>query len=156
VSGLLEIEILNRQRRAVVDSSGVGPLLQSAWNSGLAAAERLTHTVTVCLVSDRKIRELNSKYRDTDSATDVLSFPDGEQSPDGETLHLGDIVVSIQTAERQAGDRGVTLERELLILALHGFLHLLGFDHETDDGQMMALQSRLEAKYVTTPIGDAT
>ncbi|MDH3786357.1 MAG: rRNA maturation RNase YbeY, partial [Acidobacteriota bacterium] len=64
--------------------------------------------------------------------------------------------VSIQTAERQAGDRGVTLERELLILALHGFLHLLGFDHETDDGQMMALQSRLEAKYVTTPIGDAT
>ncbi|PYT08338.1 MAG: rRNA maturation RNase YbeY [Acidobacteria bacterium] len=74
--------------------------------------------------------------------TDVLSFPSGEPFP-GEGRHLGDIVVSTETATRQAHVSGRTVEREVLTLLVHGFLHLLGYDHETDQGEMMRLQRKI-------------
>ena len=99
--------------------------------------------VAVCLVSDVRIREFNHRYRDEDTATDVLSFPgDEEPEPDG-SVHLGDIVISVATAARQAREFGHSLPRELKRLALHGYLHLLGYDHETDDGTMRCVEGRL-------------
>jgi probable rRNA maturation factor len=83
------------------------------------------------------MRTLNRTWRGKDSPTDVLSFPSGE--PGG---FLGDLVIDVPYAGRQARSRGHTLAREVQILLAHGVLHLLGYDHETDDGQMFRLQKR--------------
>jgi probable rRNA maturation factor len=107
---------------------------------------------TVVLVGDDRMRALNRVFRGYDRATDVLSFPTGQiQFPESEP-YLGDIVISVETAGKQARRRGSTLHRELRVLALHGFLHLLGYDHETDDGEMRRIEYRLRRKLgITTP-----
>ena len=99
-------------------------------------------TLTLRLVDDSEIRELNRRYRSLDEATDVLSFP-GETTPEGR--HLGDVVISVETAEKRGG---APVERELRVLALHGVLHCLGYDHETDDGEMDALERRLRTRFL--------
>lgn len=94
------------------------------------------------------MRELNRDFRGSDCSTDVLSFPAGAPSvPDAER-HLGDIVISVETALQQAGEAGHSLSVELQTLSLHGYLHLLGYDHETDDGAMMRLQRKLARELV--------
>ena len=98
--------------------------------------------VHVLLTGDDRVRELNRSYRDRDSSTDVLSFPDGDRLPNGRTL-LGQIVISLDTARRQARQAGLSEERELQELVIHGTLHLLGYDHSTDDGAMDATELRL-------------
>lgn len=102
-------------------------------------------SVGVRFAGDRTVRRLNRDFRDKDKATDVLSFP-GEESPEGR--HLGDIVISIPTAERQAEERGATLEDEVKLLLLHGVLHCLGYDHETDRGEMERLERRLRRRWL--------
>ncbi len=106
-----------------------------------------SNRLAVCLVSDRRMRELNRRFRDRDATTDVLSFPSGAPDPDG-GHHLGDIVVSVQRADAQARERGHDLSRELRILLIHGYLHLLGYDHELDGGRMLRLQRRLVRRLV--------
>ena len=136
----MEITILNRQRTRRVSSPALSAFLRR-----MARAEPAEpgSSLVVCLVSDRKMRELNRRYRGHDRPTDVLSFPSGEEpAPEGEQ-HLGDVVISVPTAARQASAAGSSLEREIKTLALHGYLHLLGYDHETDDGAMMRRQRRL-------------
>jgi probable rRNA maturation factor len=99
------------------------------------------------------MRALNRRFRGFDRATDVLSFPagNGDVPDDGEgTDYLGDIVISVDTARRQARRRGSTLPRELRVLALHGLLHLLGHDHETDQGEMRRIEYRLRRKLQIT------
>ncbi len=94
------------------------------------------------------MRQLNREFRSTDRVTDVLSFPgDGERDPDG-SVYLGDVVISAPTAEREAGRCGHSLGHELQTLALHGYLHLLGYDHETDDGRMLRFQRRLQSELI--------
>lgn len=102
-------------------------------------------SVAVRFVGDRTMRRLNRVFRSLDKTTDVLSFP-GEVSPEGR--HLGDIVVSVPQAGRQAAERGHPLGVELRLLFLHGMLHCLGHDHETDDGEMDRLERRLRRKHV--------
>jgi len=156
VGGGLEITVLNRQRKVVVQGAALRDVLERAWTVHPSTADCDNYSLTVCLVSDRRMRALNHEYRDRNTATDVLSFCDGEADPDGLATHLGDIVVSVETAQRQAEERGVTCEQELKTLALHGYLHLLGYDHEKDDGEMMRLQSRLERELINgTPSGQA-
>jgi len=112
--------------------------------------------VALCLVSDDRMREFNRRYRGKDAPTDVLSFPgDDEPEPDG-SFHLGDIVIAVPTASRQAASLGHTLPRELKRLALHGYLHLLGYDHETDDGTMLRLERRLARRLLPAAAGSAT
>jgi probable rRNA maturation factor len=133
VSSPLEVVLLNRQRRRRVRSDRLRRLLEDAARSLGVSGE-----VALVLTRDPAVRQLNARYRGQDKPTDVLSFP-GPGGPAG----LGDIVVSVDTAERNARRLGRTLQRELDVLALHGFLHVLGYDHETDDGTMDRLERRL-------------
>jgi probable rRNA maturation factor len=108
----------------------------------LAELEQGDCEVHVLLTGDRTIRELNRRFRDHDSATDVLSFPDGERLPTGRVL-LGEIVVSVDAARRQARALGHDEVHEIQELVLHGTLHLLGYDHERDHGDMNDVEIRL-------------
>jgi probable rRNA maturation factor len=130
------VVLLNRQRRRPVRPARLRRLLQ-----GAAQALGVSGEVALVLTRDPAVRALNVRYRGKDKPTDVLSFP----GPGG-TVGLGDIVVSVDTAERNARRRGRSLHRELDVLALHGFLHVLGYDHETDDGTMDRLERRLRRK----------
>jgi probable rRNA maturation factor len=111
------------------------------------APPRARGVVNVALVSDRRVRALNSEYRRRDYATDVLSFPASAPSRNGRASarrpFLGDIVIARGVASRQAREARHSLQTELRVLALHGLLHLLGYDHERDNGQMMRLERRL-------------
>lgn len=95
--------------------------------------------LSVLLTSDAAIRELNRAYRDTDATTDVLSFSQTEGEafavPDGETPHLGDVIISLETASRQADEHSLALQDEVAHLLVHGILHLLGYDHEDSEDE---------------------
>ncbi len=117
----------------------------------VADAAPWADSLVVRFVSDRAMRRLNATYRDQDRSTDVLSFPGYGEPGSGEPeAHLGDIVVSVPTARRQAAELGHGVERELRILMLHGILHCLGHDHTTDDGTMDRLEQRLRRRWITT------
>ncbi|MCA1610012.1 MAG: rRNA maturation RNase YbeY [Acidobacteria bacterium] len=110
----------------------------------LSRAARLTEAraeeVSVLFCGDARMRRLNRDYRGKDRSTDVLAFP----APGGSLL--GDIVVSVPYASRQARQRGEPALREIDRLLVHGFLHLLGYDHETDHGEMEALESSVRLR----------
>lgn len=98
--------------------------------------------VTVLLCGDDRIRELNRTFRRKNKATDVLSFPAGDNAEGV----VGDLAISVETAALQAAEHGHTLADELRILTLHGVLHLAGYDHEVDAGEMRAREAELRAK----------
>ena len=104
-------------------------LITRAVASTLALHNRPDETVDILLTNDDEIRELNQRYRKVDEATDVLSFPGGDYP----NAPLGDIAISVPYADRQATARGVSLSSELAFLAIHGTLHLLGFEDEKDE-----------------------
>ena len=133
------IEIINRQRRHKVQAKRWREFATGA-SKAIGAGNR---DATIVFVSDAAIRKLNRQFRGKDSATDVLSFPSQPESfeADAET-NLGEIVVSLDRAQSQAKENGLTLVNEVEQLILHGLLHLGGHDHETDDGEM----NRLELK----------
>lgn len=99
----------------------------------------------VRFAGDRLVRRLNREYRAIDRPTDVLSFA-GEATLDGR--HVGDIVISVPQARRQAAAAGHRPAVELRILLLHGLLHCLGYDHEADDGAMERLERRLRRRWI--------
>jgi probable rRNA maturation factor len=132
----MAIEVVNRQRLVPIDRDCIADLARAA----LEALGRAGYSVTIAFVRDRLIRQLNRTYRGQDCATDVLSFPDGDSN------YLGDVVISTDTAARQAAGSGLTLERELEELTLHGILHLCGYDHEADRGQMNRLELKLRQR----------
>jgi probable rRNA maturation factor len=135
-----EIEVINRQRLHRMDRGAVARLARAV----LDRAGREDSTLTVIFIRDRLMRELNRIYRAIDKPTDVLSFAyheGGEFS--GPENHLGDVVISVETAAVYAGELGLTFDREIEHLVIHGALHLAGYDHETDDGQMVRLERKL-------------
>ncbi len=128
--------------------------------------------LSIRFVSDREMRRISREFRGKDTTTDVLSFvgdfapipSNGSGTDEGDEPvafaqpvvdgpepdagpYLGDIVISVPTARRQAEQRGHAVERELKILLLHGLLHCLGYDHETDDGTMERVEAELRTKY---------
>ncbi len=118
------IEIINRQKKHRIRTKAFERLL-----ADLGRQYRLADPeVTLAFVGDKAIRTLNRKFMKKDRPTDVLSFPLGEKGPDGK-YYLGDIVIAVPVADRQAREKGHSLDRELRLLAIHGYLHLLGFDH---------------------------
>jgi len=96
--------------------------------------------LAIAFVDDAAMRRLNREFRRKDKTTDVLTFPGDDPT------HLGDIVISLDQARRQAGDEKHSLATEVRYLILHGILHSLGYDHETDDGEMNALELKVRAK----------
>lgn len=122
-----------------------GDLLKRWLAELVAAIEPRARSLGVRLVSDTEMRDLNRRYRGKDRPTDVLSFPGG---PSIEGYHLGDIVVSIPMARRQAREQGVSAQIELRTLLIHGVLHCLGHDHERDDGEMHQLEQRLRRRWL--------
>jgi probable rRNA maturation factor len=96
--------------------------------------------MVVAVVPDGRVRQLNARYRGTNAATDVLSFAGGTSG------FLGEVVIASGVARRQARQAGHPVLVELRILALHGLLHLLGYDHEQDDGRMARVERRLRRK----------
>ena len=117
---------------------GVGPWLQRA------APVSARGDVSIAVVSDRRMRALNRQFRGKDVATDVLSFP-ATHIP-GVSAFLGDIVIASGVATRQAREAGHPVSTELKVLALHGLLHLLGYDHDIDHGKMARAEARLRKK----------
>jgi probable rRNA maturation factor len=147
------IEVANRQRLARIDARRVAILAERT----LAVLDRQGATLTVAFVRDRVMRELNRKYRGQDRATDVLSFPaDDGRADDGgffrgadASNYLGDVAVSTDTARTQAIEAGHTFDREVDELVMHGVLHLCGYDHEIDRGEMNRLELKLRRKLLT-------
>ena len=123
----------------VVSGAGARAPGLGAWLQANAPS-RARGTLTVALVPDGRVRALNRRYRNKNASTDVLSFPAGEPGT------LGDVVIAVGVARRQAAAAGHALGTELRVLALHGLLHLLGYDHERDDGEMARLERRLRRK----------
>ena len=116
------------------------------WLDELAGTVAPDHDgLSVRFVSDREMRRLNRLFRHIDAATDVLSFP-GDETPDGR--YLGDVSVAVPTARRQADRAGHSCECELKLLMVHGLLHCLGYDHQTDDGEMARVEGRLRRRWV--------
>lgn len=112
---------------------------------GLTALRRLGRDgveVGVLVTDDATVRTLNRRWRGKDTPTDVLAFPSGDRLPEG-YLYLGDVAISLESAARQAAERGVSVVRELETLLLHAVVHLCGYDHETDHGEMEVLERRL-------------
>ena len=137
--------------QVVVQGGGAPPLApRDAARFVRAVARRLCvpGSAAVAFVDDEAMRDLNRRFRRKDRTTDVLSFPDGEPARGSGPARLGDIAISVPTARRQARRRGHAASRETQLLLLHGFLHLLGYDHETDDGQMEMLERTLRRELV--------
>jgi probable rRNA maturation factor len=111
----------------------------ASWLRRVAPA-RARGSMTVAIVPDARVRALNRQFRNKNRPTDVLSFPAGERG------QLGDVVIASGMARRQAREAGHSLQTELRVLALHGFLHLLGYDHEEDDGRMARVERRLRSR----------
>ena len=131
------IEVVNRQRMRKLH---VAPWVERV-SEMLNVIGKRDSSVTIAFISDKKIRQLNRQFRRIDKPTDVLSFP-----CDSDEGNLGDIAISVETATRQAKQNGLTLDGEIAQLLLHGLLHLSGYDHETDNGEMTRLELRLRRK----------
>ena len=148
-----------RLHAVIVDARGGALKIPglARWIAAVAPS-RARGLVSIAIVSDARVRALNRRYRRKDYASDVLSFPNvawtgrgGGTGRTGRTLQpsapfLGDIVIARGVARRQARDAGHSELTELRVLALHGLLHLLGYDHEHDDGRMRRLEERLRRK----------
>jgi probable rRNA maturation factor len=137
------IELYNLQRKIEIDTKGMRDFA-----AGLVekVGEAKDKTFTVAIVPDKRMKELNSLFRGKDSTTDVLSFPHEADDFDPDSSNLGDIVISAEQAQKQAGENGLTLDSELKQLILHGVLHLCGYDHETDKGEMNERELELRQK----------
>ena len=137
------IDIINRQRARKTNVREFGKFTERA----LAALRSELRDVSIIFVSDTRIRRLNRQFRKKDYATDVLSFPNESEPFENENQsQLGEIVISVQRAAAQAKENGLTLSNEIEQLILHGLLHLCGYDHETDNGEMNRLELRLRKK----------
>ncbi|MFN2454390.1 MAG: rRNA maturation RNase YbeY [Pyrinomonadaceae bacterium] len=138
------IEVVNRQRRHPIDievwREFAGKALQKIGVEDKDA--------TIAFVSDRAMRELNKEFRGRNATTDVLSFPAGQFEIEAlaDDNNLGDVVVSLERAAAQAAAHELEFESEIAQLVLHGLLHLCGYDHETDTGEMNRLELKLRRR----------
>ncbi|MBN2908536.1 rRNA maturation RNase YbeY [Polycladomyces sp. WAk] len=139
----VETDLTESQRAALV-------WIERCLAAGAEIEQLPSAEVSVTLLDNEAIRRLNHEYRDVDRPTDVLSFPLWEpdeewETTDGEPVPLGDIFISIPRAVEQAAEYGHSFERELGFLAVHGFLHLLGYDHgtEAEEKEMFTRQEEI-------------
>lgn len=145
---LIPVEVINRQRLFTIDRMAAGNLSRAV----LDRIGREDATLTITFIRDRTMRRLNRDYRGIDKPTDVLSFAYYETDDDfvqeGEPEHLGDMVISVETADRYRKELGLSFESEIEHLIIHGTLHLAGYDHETDNGEMNRLEKKLRKELI--------
>lgn len=142
--------VVNRQKKYAVDLAATREFM---WRL-CRVLSLARHDFNVCFVDDGEIEQLNATYRGRIRPTDVLSFPwqvPGGTSPVGAASaefagFLGDVVISVETARRNAQREGQSILNEIRWLILHGVLHLLGYDHEADHGEMAALEHSIRAR----------
>ncbi len=142
----MEILLSNNQNQHPVDSKE----LQSQIGQVLEKLGETQCELSLLLTDDAEIRRLNKTYRNLDHATDVLSFPQDENAVNesGDTL-LGDVVISVETAARQAEEHHLSFNEELILLAIHGILHLLGYDHERSPQDARIMKDKTQVIFET-------
>jgi rRNA maturation RNase YbeY len=136
----VRVEVANRTRRK---RPALRTIKKKA-GSILALLRQNDTELSIALVGNREIRRLNARYRHKDAPTDVLSFPGDDVFPTDHKL-LGDVVISVEQAAKQAKQKGRSLDAEVEILLVHGILHLLGYDHERSQRDARIMH-RLETK----------
>jgi len=137
------IDIVNQQRKRRL----AGKRWREFTAAAMKAIKREARDVSIVFVSDAAIRKLNRQFRGKDYATDVLSFPTRAEAFEGDNENsLGEIVISVDRAAVQAKENRLSFTNEVEQLILHGLLHLCGYDHETDAGEMNRLELRLRRK----------
>ena len=134
------VHLTNRQRTFRIHPK----FLISTAETILYHAGHTSGELSIVLLNDRAMRKLNAHYRGKDRPTDVLSFPQAVLSDVSEQL-IGDVVISLQTATRQAEERNATLQGEVIRLLVHGILHLLGYDHDqsSQEARRMGAKERV-------------
>ena len=134
------IEIINRQRRRKINAK----LWREFGEQALQAIRKKKPDATIVFVADEAIKKLNRQFRGKNYATDVLSFPSQAEAFEvDQQKHLGEVVISVGRAASQARANGLSFSNEVKQLILHGLLHLSGYDHETDKGEMNRLELKL-------------
>ncbi|MDQ6788742.1 MAG: rRNA maturation RNase YbeY [Acidobacteriota bacterium] len=136
-------EVINNQRKIKIKIEGFQMFVERAIENIPEAKEK---SATIAFVSDRKMRELNKNFRGKNSTTDVLSFPFEADEFETDEDILGDIIISVEQAEKQARENDLDIDTEIKQLILHGVLHLCGYDHEIDNGEMNELELKLRDK----------
>lgn len=149
----IQVNLKTYQRRWQIDPAAIQRYLQKVWNTitGSIQIRGSKHTeVSVVFLNQQQMQKYNHQYRKKNYATDVLSFPADLETPAlPEPWYLGDILLCVDKAQENAASAGYSIDRELQILLLHGVLHLLGYDHETDHGEMDALEGKLRKRLIT-------
>ena len=136
--------VVNLQRKVKLDTKAFQDFVTALVS---IVEEADSRPFSVALISDRRMAELNRFFRGKDSTTDVLSFPSEPEEFETENADLlGDVVISVEQAQRQAAENKLSVENEIRQLMLHGLLHLCGYDHETDSGEMNARELELRDK----------
>ena len=154
------IEVINRQRLHRIDRRGLALLARAV----LDAIGETESTLSIIIIRDPEMQRLNLAWRGIDQPTDVLSFAyhesETDEDPSSEPAeagrNLGDLVISVETAARYAIKYEISFEREIEQLVIHGTLHLAGYDHETDQGQMNRLEKRLRRQLLVESSGSST
>ncbi len=154
------IEVINRQRLHRIDRRGLALLARAV----LDAIGETESTLSIIIIRDPEMQRLNLAWRGIDQPTDVLSFAYHESETDEDPSsdpaeagrNLGDLVISVETAARYAIKYEISFEREIEQLVIHGTLHLAGYDHETDQGQMNRLEKRLRRQLLVESSGSST
>ncbi|MGI8669121.1 MAG: rRNA maturation RNase YbeY [Aridibacter sp.] len=136
-------EIVNQQRKIKIVSHNFKLFVRKSLK---LIPETKGKFLTIAFVSDKKIKELNNQFRNKNSVTDVLSFIYEADGFETDENYLGDIIISVEQAKKQALENDLNLDLEIKQLILHGILHLCGYDHETDKGEMNELELKLRDK----------
>lgn len=145
------VNLKTYQRRWQIDPAAIQHYLQKVWNT-LTDSIRISGSnqteLSVVFLNQQQMQKYNKEYRKKNYPTDVLSFP-ADELPQEKRRYLGDILLCVDKASENAVITGSSIDRELQVLLLHGVLHLLGYDHETDHGEMDALERKLRKRLIT-------
>jgi probable rRNA maturation factor len=147
----IQVNLKTYQRRWQIDPAAIQRYLQKVWNtitSSIKISGSNQTEVSVVFLNQQQMQKYNKKYRNKNYPTDVLSFP-SDGMPQEQEEYLGDILLCIDKAAENAANAGSSIDRELQVLLLHGVLHLLGYDHETDHGEMDALEGKLRKRLIS-------
>jgi len=136
-------EIINTQSEVRVETEDFKSFVGEALT---LIPETNEKSVSIVFISDEKMINLNDMFRGKPKTTDVLSFPSELEDFENPDNSIGEVIISVEQAQKQATENGLTLEIELKQLIVHGFLHLSGYDHETDSGEMNSLELELRDK----------